>query len=100
MDNRLDISPNYWDEFFKIYYLTEKMRSQDHEFSEICDEVRKGNCDEHVTEYLNNHVGSCPSEDDNEKYASGKFCIVKDIMFRDGSIHYMITLLNANELVE
>ena len=52
------------------------MRSQDHEFSEICDEVRKGNCDEYVTEYLNNHVGSCPSEDDNEKYASGKFCII------------------------
>ena len=76
LDNRLDISPNYWDDHFKIYYLIQKMRSQDNEFSEICDEVRKGNCDDTVKEYLNNHVGPCPSEDDNEKYASGKFCII------------------------
>ena len=76
LDNRLGISPNHWDDHFKIYYLTQKMRSQDNEYSDISDEVRKGNCDDNVTEYLRNHVGSCPSENDNEKYASGKFCII------------------------
>ena len=76
LDNRLGISPNHWHDHFKIYYLTQKMRSQDNEYSDISDEVRKGNCDDNVTEYLRNHVGSCPSENDNEKYASGKFCII------------------------
>ena len=27
LDNRLDICPNYWDEIFTIYFLTQKMRS-------------------------------------------------------------------------
>ena len=58
IDNRLDISPNYWDEHFKIYYLTEKMRSQDQEYSEICDKVRKGICDESVLEYMKAMLGS------------------------------------------
>ena len=76
LDNRIEISPKHWDEHFKIFFLTEKMRSQDAEFSTICDEVRKGVCDEKVSDYLKNHVGTCSSEDDNEKYASGKFSII------------------------
>ena len=52
------------------------MRSQDDEFSNICDDVRKGICDQKVTEYLRSHVGTCSSENDNEKYASGKFSII------------------------
>ena len=76
LDNRIEISPKHWDEHFKIFYLTTKMRSQDEEFSDVCDDVRKGICDEKVTEYLKNHVGTCPSEDDNQKYASGQFSII------------------------
>ena len=76
LDNRIEISPKHWDEHFKIFYLTTKMRSQDEEFSNVCDDVRKGICDEKVTEYLKNHVGTCPSEDDNQKYASGQFSII------------------------
>ena len=52
------------------------MRSQDEEFSNICDKVRKGICDEEVSEYLNQHVQDCTSQDDNSKYANGKFCII------------------------
>ena len=88
LDNRLEISPNYWDDHFKIYYLTQKMRSQDDEYSNVSDEVRKGNCDENVIEYLRNHVGSCPSENDNEKYASGKFCIIVTSNKRREAINY------------
>ena len=76
LDNRVDISPNHWDENFKIFYLTEKMRSQDANFSNICDKVRKGICDEEVSEYLTEHVGRCPSEDDNSIYAQGRFSII------------------------
>ena len=76
MDNRLDISPNYWDEYFRIYYLTEKMRSQDQEYSDICDKVRKGICDESVIRYMESHIGKCPSEDSNDSYQTGKFCTI------------------------
>ena len=88
LDNRLEISPNYWDDHFKIYYLTQKMRSQDDEYSDISDEVRKGNCDERITKYLRNHVGSCPSENNNEKYATGKFCIIVTSNKKREAINY------------
>ena len=52
------------------------MRSQDEEYSTICDKVRKGICDENVIQYMLSHVRSCPSEDVNERYQSGKFCII------------------------
>ena len=76
MDNRCDISPNHWDEHFKIFYLDMKMRSQDLEFSNMCDQVRRGNADEDVLEYFNEHVGRCPGENDNSMYADGKLCII------------------------
>ena len=76
LDSRVEICPNHWDDNFKIYYLTQKMRSQDEEFSNICDKVRQGICDEEVSEYLNQHVQECTSQDDNSKYANGKFCII------------------------
>ena len=76
LDNRLDICPNYWDEYFKIYFLTQKMRSQDEEYSSICDKVRQGICDNNVLQYMLNHVRNCPSEDVNDKYQSGQFCII------------------------
>ena len=76
IDNRIEICPNYWDENFKIFFLTEKMRSQDEEFSRICDKVRIGECDNEVKTYMQNHVGKSPSEDSNEKFQTGKFCII------------------------
>ena len=76
LDGRLDVSPNHWDEHFSIFYLTEKMRSQDEEFSRISDKVRKGICDPEVLEYMQNHIKTCPNENDNSKYAEGKLLIV------------------------
>ena len=68
--------PNHWDEQFTIYYLEEKMRSQDNEFSKICDLVRKGVCDEEVTKYMESHIKTCPNENDNTRYAHGKLSII------------------------
>jgi len=100
IDNRLDISPNYWDEHFKIYFLTEKMRSQDQEYSEICDKVRKGICDESVLDYMKSHVGKCPSEDSNENYQTGKFCtIVKTNTAREKINHEKLEKLLPKQKV-
>ena len=50
---------------------SQKERSQDNEYSDICDQVRIGNCDEKVKDYLQSCVRKCPSEDDNSAYTSG-----------------------------
>ena len=68
--------PNHRDENFDIYYLDEKMRSQDEEFSKICDLVRLGNCDNIVIDYMKQHIKDCPNENNNEKYAEGKLSII------------------------
>ena len=52
LDNRIEMCPNHWNENFLIYYLDEKMRSQDSEFSKISDLVRKGSHDDAVIEYM------------------------------------------------
>ena len=76
LDGRIDIAPNHWDEHFHIYYLSEKMRSQDNEYSEICDKVRIGNCDQVVQKYMREHVRPCQNEFNNECYALGKLSII------------------------
>ena len=75
LDGRIDISDNHWNNF-SIFYLTEKMRSQDNEFSLICDKVRDGITDEQVIKYLEGRVKKCENEDCNEQYASGKLSII------------------------
>ena len=75
IDGRIDISLNHWD-YFRIYYLKQKMRSQDEVFSRICDKVRIGEVDEEVEKYLNDRVEKCQNEDSNEHYASGKLLII------------------------
>merc|ERR1712079_380816 len=76
LDGRVDMSPNHWKERFQIFYLTQKMRSQDEEFSVVSDKVRKGICDSEVSKYMRNHVRSCPNENDKSYYASGKLSII------------------------
>ena len=76
LDARPDIAPMYWNDNFSIYYLNQKMRSQDHEFSVICDHVRKGICNAKVQEYMKKHVRECPNENDHEMYKLGKLCII------------------------
>ena len=76
LDNRIDICPNHWNDHFRIYYLDEKMRSQDMEFSTICDKVRKGVSDKEVETYMQKHITTCPRENDNMQYAKGKLSIV------------------------
>ena len=76
LDGRIDLSPEYWNEHFKIYYLTEKMRSRDDEFSVISDKVRKGICDSNVLRYMKSHVRKCPNKYNSTKYTEGKLSII------------------------
>ena len=76
LDGRPNLAPNHWDEFFKIAYLRQKMRSEDSNFSIICDKVRIGTVDTHVSEFLKSCVRNCPFENNNEEYANGKLCII------------------------
>ena len=76
LDGRIGIAPNHWDENFSIYYLREKMRSQDCKFSSILDKVRKGHCDQEVLSFMQKQCRKCPDEDDNELYAQGKLSII------------------------
>ena len=76
LDGRIELSTNHWDENFNIYYLDQKMRSQDSEFSEICDMVRKGINDKKVIDYMQQRIKECPDENNNSKYADGKLCII------------------------
>ena len=40
VDGRLKCAPSHWKKYFKIYYMTEKMRStEDPYFSMVCDRI-------------------------------------------------------------
>ena len=76
IDGRLDMAPNHWDENFTIFYLTQKMRSQDDQFSNICDKIRRGICDSEVKKYMEDHVKKCPNENNLHLYQRGKLSII------------------------
>ena len=43
LDGRPSCAPSHWNDNFKVFYLTEKMRSQkDPLFSNLCDRVGRG----------------------------------------------------------
>ena len=76
LDGRPEMATNDWDNHVKIYNLKEKMRSQDPEYSKICDQVRLGNCDAQIIKYMEEHVTTSPNVNDNEMYAKGKLSII------------------------
>ena len=77
LDGRPDFAPSYWKEYFKIYYLTEKLRSQaDRYFSEVCDRVKVGKLLDEDIEFLKLIVLPCHSELSNENFKSGRLSII------------------------
>ena len=68
-DERPAIAPSHWDENFKIFYLTEKIRSQkDADFSGIYDRVGNGTFDKNDEEYLKACVRDTDSENNNRNF--------------------------------
>ena len=77
LDGRPDCAPSHWNENFKIFYLTEKMRSQkDPFFSDLCDRVGRGNITESDQAFLTSRVKSNDSEMLNETFKRGKLLII------------------------
>ena len=75
-DSRPKVASNLWDDNFKIFYLTMKMRSRDEKYSEVCDQVRRGEMTPEVVNYLKAREIPCPNEDNLEKYQQGKISII------------------------
>ena len=77
LDGRPDCSPSHWDDNFVIYYMTEKMRSQqDPKFGEVCDRIGKGCLNKEDDTYLRSLIRKTPTEDDNEAFKTGKVSII------------------------
>ena len=77
LDGRPDFSPSHWNENFKIFYLTEKMRSQsDPYFSELCDRVARGKLTENDEKFLQSRVKPNEAEKTNESFKEGKLLII------------------------
>ena len=73
LDGRPDFAPSHWKDNFKIYYLTQKMRSkEDSEFSSICDRVGRANINKEDEDFLRSRKLKTEIEDDNENFKTGK----------------------------
>ena len=77
IDGRPDCAPNLWKKNFKIYYLTEKMRSQqDLHFSSLCDRIGTGTITDEDDNFLRSRIQNTNSEYDNENFKNGKLSII------------------------
>ena len=77
LDGRPACAPSHWNENFRVYYLTEKMRCQhDAFFSSLCDRVARGTITEEDELYLKSRVQTTDSEEDNDKFKYGKLSVI------------------------
>ena len=81
LDGRPSIAPCHWNENFKIFNLTQKMRCPDDiAFAELCDRVGKGRdmITEDDEEFFQSRVRTdkIESEDVHENYTSGRLSII------------------------
>ena len=77
LDGRPSCAPSHWNENFKVYYLTEKMRSQkDPYFSSMCDRVGRGKINEEDENYFRSRIQPTESEKYNENFKNGKLSII------------------------
>ena len=77
LDGRPRIAPSHWDEHFRIYYLTEKMRSQkDPQFSAMCDRIGNGTFTNEDILFLQSRILDTESENCNENFKTGFISII------------------------
>ena len=70
-------APNKWKQFFKIYELTEKMRSlEDVEFSNLCDRIGTNSLNATDETTLSQRIIDCPNENCNDAYKEGKLAVI------------------------
>merc|ERR1712002_940449 len=74
LDGRSPVAPCHWDENFKIYYLTQKMRCPDDiSFAELCDRVGTNTITQEDETFLKSRIieENLPCEEINENFTSG-----------------------------
>ena len=77
LDGRPACALSHWAENFRIYYLTEKMRSQkDPYFSSLCDRVAIGKINAEDKNYLRSRIQMTESENFNENFKIGDLSII------------------------
>ena len=77
LDGRPDFSPSHWKENFKIFFLTEKMRSHsDLEFSSLCDRVGRNRITTEDEIFLKSRIQASLNETNNESFKKGKLSII------------------------
>ena len=77
LDGRPSIAPSHWDDHFRIYYLTDKMRNQkDPDFASLCDRVGNGTYTQNDLQYLKSCIRDTDSENYNENFKNGKISII------------------------
>ena len=69
LDGRPNIAPCQWKDHFKIFYLTEKMRSaKDPFFAELSDRVKLGKLIESDIDFFKSRMVPCQSEFSNDNF--------------------------------
>ena len=77
LDGRPACAPSHWNENFRIFYLTEKMRCKnDQFFSSLCDRVGRGRITDDDEIYLKSRVQQTESENENENFKYGRLSII------------------------
>ena len=77
LDDRPSISPSHWDDHFRIYYLSDKMRNQkDPVFASLCDRVGNGTYTKDDLFHLQSCVRETESENENENFKNGTVSII------------------------
>ena len=77
LDGRPECAPSHFRENLRIFYLTEKMRSQkDPYFSSLCDRVGRGKQTEEDEVYLKSRIKRTENERNNEKFKNGEISII------------------------
>ena len=101
LDGRPSISPSHWDDNFKIYYLSDKMRNQrDPEFAALCDRVGNGTFTEVDVKYLQCCVRDTESENLNENFKNGNISIIvlTNRIRKEINEHKLKTLIESRNL--
>jgi len=70
-------APNKWKLHFKMYRLTQKMRSlDDPNFSALCDRIGVNYLEEEHESTLKDRITQCPNEESNDSFKEGKLAII------------------------
>ena len=94
LDGRPSISPSHWDDNFKIYYLTDKMRNQqDPEFASLCDRVGNGTYGKNDLLYLQ----GCDTENENFKNGKVSLIVLTNIVRQEINGHKLKTLIKGRK---